>query len=737
MGENPEFDNKALIESEERYRSLVEAIPFGVTLTDIEGKILMVNKAAIEMYGADSEDDLLGMSALELMVPDDRNQALANLKLTIERGSIKNMEYTLCRKDGSTYPAEISASVILDSEGKPKSFSGIIRDITESKRANKYLRESEERFRLLYENLSDGLLLLDLEGTIGMCSPRCAEIFGYTPDEVIGHNYLKFIHHDDREEMLNAFKTGVTNQEAASEGYEIRGIRKDGEVFYFHITNKLIIDEGKPSGYEGLIRDITARKLAEKALQESEAKYRALAEQTLQGLSIMQNEGIVYANPAFTRITGYSLDELLAMDIKNIWKIIHPDDHERLKKRFQDYMTLKEVQPPIEYRIIRKDGMTRWVESYVSVIEYQSNPAMQSALIDITEKKQAQEEILKSEVKYRTLAEQSIQGLTILTSEGLAYVNLAFSKMVDYSEEELIEMSIEDVWNLFHADDREILRDRINTLLEGKKIPRRQEYRLIRKDGDVRWVETFESKVEYAGQPAIQTVHIDITERRRAESEIRSAKDRAMLYLDLMGHDIRNQLQVIQNTAELLWSATDDSVKESFYEIIQDSVQRCSRMIDEAKITEQLLTMPLTNRNLNAALTGCIEALSTRISEDIFHTDLEVTDAQINADEYLELLLSNILLNAIEHNPKEDKQVWVHLQPSGEGFAISIADNGPGIPDSRKNTLFDKSRRFGGLGLHQSWSIVDKYEGKIEVRDRVEGKPEEGSLFWIWIPKQE
>ena len=335
------------------------------------------------------------------------------------------------------------------------------------------------------------------------------------------------------------------------------------------------------------------------------------------------------------------------------------------------------------------------------------------------------------------MAEQSLQGLTILTDEGLVYVNPAFSKMIGYSEEELVQMSTKDVWNLFHPDDQVLLQDRIKALLKGQKIPGQQEYRLIRKDGYIRWVETFASRVEYAGQHAIQTVHIDITERRKAETEVRSAKDRAMLYLDLMGHDLRNQLQVIQNTAELLWSATDDSVKESFYEIIRDSVQRCSRMIDEAKITEQLLIMPLTNRNLNTALKGCIEALSTRISEDIFHLNLEVTDAQINADEYLELLLSNILMNAIEHNPHEDKQVWVHLQPSGEGYVISIADNGPGISDSRKQTLFDTSRRFGGLGLHQSWSIVEKYEGKIEIRDRVEGKPEEGALFWIWLPKQE
>lgn len=737
MGEKPDIDNLALIESEERYRSLVDAIPFAVLLADLESKIMMVNRAAIEMYGAEGEDELIGLRALDLIVPEDHERALANMQLTLKQGSIRNMEYTLCKKDGSTYPAELSASVILDSDGKPKAFSGIIRDITEIKKSSKDLRESEERYRLLYENLSDGLLLLDLEGTVGMCSPRCAELFGYAPEEVVGENYLKFIHPEDRDAILTAFKEGISNQEAAAEGYEIRGIRKDKVEFYFHVTNKLIIDDGKPAGYQGLIRDITARKLAEKALQESEAKYRALAEQSLQGLVIMQDEGIAYANPTFSEITGYTNDELLEMTTKEVWGYIHPDDHERLKNRFQEFMTLKEVQPPIEYRVIRKDGSIRWVESYVSIIDFKGAPAMQSAVIDVTEKKRAQEEILKSEVQYRTLAEQSLQGLTILTDEGLAYVNPAFSNMVGYSEKELLQMSMEEVWGLFHPEDQVLLKERIDARMKGQKLPGRQDYRLIRKDNDIRWVETFASKVDFAGISAIQTVHIDITERRRAETEVRSAKDRAMLYLDLMGHDLRNQLQVIENTAELLWSAADDSVRESFFEIIRDSVQRCSRMIDEAKITEQLLVVPLSNRSLNEALMGCIEALTTRISHEIFQLNFEIPNARVNADEYLELLLSNLLVNAIEHNPNDKKQVWIDLNTSDDGYIISIADNGPGISDSRKKMIFDTSRRFGGLGLHQSWAIVQKYGGKIEIRDRVEGKPEKGALFWIWLPKQD
>jgi signal transduction histidine kinase len=107
----------------------------------------------------------------------------------------------------------------------------------------------------------------------------------------------------------------------------------------------------------------------------------------------------------------------------------------------------------------------------------------------------------------------------------------------------------------------------------------------------------------------------------------------------------------------------------------------------------------------------------------------------IDADDFLELLLSNILMNAIEHNPKDEKKVWVELTEVDIGYVVSIADNGMGISDSVKASLFDTSRRFGGLGLHTAHYIVEKYNGLIEIHDRVAGDSTQGAEFRIWIPK--
>jgi PAS domain S-box-containing protein len=354
---------------------------------------------------------------------------------------------------------------------------------------------------------------------------------------------------------------------------------------------------------------------------------------------------------------------------------------------------------------------------------------------DITEKRVAEDNLIKSEAKYRSLAEQSVQSITILTASSLLYYNPAFKDLVGYTDEDLSEMGANEVWALVHPDDRDELRKRMEDKIEGRSIPPRYEYRFIRKSGEIRWVESFTSSVEYGGTSAVQTVIVDITDRRDSERELRVAKDRALLYLDLMGHDLTQQLQVILNSAALMLSAVDESNKESFMKVIGDSVRRCARIIEEAKATEQLLSIPMRERNLDEAIEGTIKALAKSSESISFETFFSAKDVIIEADDFLELLLSNIMMNAIEHNPSKEKKVWIELSEVEFGYIISIADNGKGIPDAVKANLFNTSRRFGGLGLHTAHYIVEKYNGRIEVHDRIIGDSTQGAEFRIWIPK--
>jgi PAS domain S-box-containing protein len=486
-----------------------------------------------------------------------------------------------------------------------------------------------------------------------------------------------------------------------------------------------------------LIIDVTESKETEEKLRTSQEMLRTVMN-TIPEYVFWKDLDSVYlgCNDNFALVSGVETPDNIVgkTDFDLAWLEVESKLYRALDKEVikTDRPQMNIISPQLQ-----ADGREAWIE--INVVPLHDDEDKVIGILgtyqDITEKRMAEENLRKSEEKYRSLAEQSLQGITILTSEKFLYYNPAFRDLVGYSDEELSPMSSSDVWNLVHPEDRDELRKRMEDNIAGRPIPQRYEYRFIRKDGKIRWVESFTSRVEYSGTQAVQTVIIDITERRDSERGLRVATDRALLYLDLMGHDLTQQLQVILNSAALMENAVEEANKESFMRIIADSIRRCARIIEEAKATEQLLTTPMRERKLDEALEGIIKAYSSQSENVDFESSISVQNALIEADDFLELLISNIMMNAIEHNPKEDKTVWVKLTEDDMEYIVSIADNGSGIPDTVKASLFDSSRRFGGLGLHTAHYIVEKYNGRIEVHDRVIGDPGQGAEFRIWIPK--
>jgi signal transduction histidine kinase len=158
-------------------------------------------------------------------------------------------------------------------------------------------------------------------------------------------------------------------------------------------------------------------------------------------------------------------------------------------------------------------------------------------------------------------------------------------------------------------------------------------------------------------------------------------------------------------------------------------------MISKAKVTEPLMSVPLKPMKLAPILEKVVmHQVDIHSDVDIGFT-LKDADAIVDADEFLEQLFANLIENAIEHNPRIERQVWVNLRKKGEGYEVTVADNGSGISESLKKEIFDISRRYGGIGLHQSKQICDKYGGRINVRDRIPEQPDQGVEFSVWIPK--
>ncbi|RDE14531.1 MAG: hypothetical protein C4K47_04130 [Candidatus Thorarchaeota archaeon] len=589
------------------------------------------------------------------------------------------------------------------------------------------------RYHALIDNMNEGFCVVDLDSKIVYVNKRFCGMFGYTTEDMFGRDVHEFL---DKRNSGIFDKHNKKRARGLPSQYELEWITKTGRVLPTLVSGAPLVDtQGVQRGSFAVVCDLTERRKVEDASKASEAKYRALAEEMTQGLVIVKDDRYVYANKAFAEMLGYSPKEIVDMSSSKAWSLVQPEDQGILRQYGADRRAGKKAPSHYRYRLVARNGSTHWVEAFVTETDFGGSPALQVLLIDVTERVERDEAFLASEAKYRALAEQSSQGIMIIGDEGFAYINKAFAQMVGYSVDELMRKNMIEIWDLIHPEDQPVVMTQIQNLFARRAVPPRYQYRLVRKDGEICWVEAFSGPIQYEGKQAIQTMIVDVTERLRVERATGVTKDRASFYLDVMGHDLKNQLQVVVNSAALLRIAQDDSRKSSLLEVIENAVQRCSRLIEEVRATEQLMSIPLAERPLNVALKGCVQAISSRVTDAVFEAVYEVDDAWIYADGYLELLLSNILVNAVEHNPSSDKHVWVGLKDDGQFYVVSISDNGPGIPDSSKAILFDPARRFGGMGIHQSNQIIEKYRGKIDIVDRVVGHQDMGAEFRIWFPK--
>lgn len=222
-----------------------------------------------------------------------------------------------------------------------------------------------------------------------------------------------------------------------------------------------------------------------------------------------------------------------------------------------------------------------------------------------------------------------------------------------------------------------------------------------------------------------------------AEREIKAAADTATLYLDLLTHDTRNQLQAILLAAESIQQENPSSETEALLDSIVDAVRACESLISKAQVTETFLSTELTALPLDQVVEEAMRRLGETYADIEVEVENHIPGTLVYADRHLLHMLMNLLENAVVHNKTQPRKVWVYVGRSNEGVTIRIADNGPGISDGKKEGLFDPDRRFGGVGVHQAQRICQKYGGRISVADRVPGQPSHGAEFRVWLPDAE
>jgi len=449
-------------------------------------------------------------------------------------------------KNGEIYEVEISASfAVFDNVEYNFAF---VRDITERKRLQKALQESESLFRLLAET-TQALIYIQQGVHVVYINPSAMRLTGYAADELRVMSLFNLIHPEDRMRGERYYQQRVSGEDAPVH-YEIRIITKAGAVKWLELSQTLIEWHGE-SAILGTGYDITERKAAEKALQESESLFRLLAQMTQALIYIHRNSKFIYVNPSTIRLTGFSADELQG---KNILELVYPDDREQLLRRSEQLLAGRPVPARYEARILTKSGAVKWLEISGTVVEWQGAPAILGTAYDITERKAAEEALAES----RTILELVLNTIPTRvfwkdrTSRFLG-CNLPFAQDAGVPSPEAIigktdfDMGWREQADLYRADDRMVIESGIARLHyeEPQTGPA----------GETRWLRTSKIPLRNAEGAIIGIlgVYEDITEEKAAKETLQRTN---------------RALRMLSDSNEILIRATEESA-------LLDAVCRC------------------------------------------------------------------------------------------------------------------------------------------------------------------
>ncbi len=534
-----------------------EVAGVGVCFTDERGDFVRVNPKFCAMLGYAAEE-LIGRPWTIIAPPEVVANAGRFFGALLKNSPNVPEEWRIRRKDGGFVVGLVSFRTIT----RPDASRVIIitfTDIHARKQAEEELRASELRFRQISETVSEVFWMTDPEKRRMLyVSPAYERVWGRSVASLYAEpaSFLDAIHPGDRQRVA-----GALAQQAIG-GYDetYRVVRPDGTVSWVRDRAFPVRDAtGRVVRITGIAADITAERLAleevrrlnreleqrvadrtaeltEKigalesaraALARSEVLYRNVVYNVSEGIMIVQDGRVVFANLRIPEITGYPLEELIARPFA---ELIHPEDRAAAHERYQRRMRGEPVESRISFRLVHKSGGALWIELSVVMMEWHGRPATLSFMTDVTARKRAEEVLRRSEENYRSVIENMGEGLVVAQGARIVLANPSAERLAGYTLHELRDLDFIDT--IIHPDDRARAVDRYRRRMLGEPVEQHYGFRIVCKDGAVKWVEVSAVRIDWHGAPATLSFLFDVTERLQLEARLKRTLEEREVILE-------------------------------------------------------------------------------------------------------------------------------------------------------------------------------------------------------------
>jgi len=728
-----------------RQQALLSAIPDIIAEVDKNKIYTWTNEAGLKFYG----EDMVGKEAAFYFEGEQETYGTVN-PLFDGSEDVIHVESWQRRRDGEKRLLSWWCRVLKDDGGNVIGALSTARDITKRKREENALKESVEKYRNIFENIQNVYYEASIDGTILEVSPSIYILSKglYRREDLLGKNMFNFYSEPERRKIL----LQELQKMQRVEDFEITLKNQDGSLIQCSLTCRLVRDEDKqPNKIIGIMHDITERKMAEEALQESKAKYQTIFESTGAATLIVEEDTtILMANNECYSITGYTSTELIGQK----WiQYVAPESLQEMMKNHRLRRQNPDLVPKkYEVKLVNKKGEIRNAIIDIGLVPTTNQSIV--SILDITERKRVEEALQESEERYRALVENIGEGVGFLNEDEIfVYANPSAEKIFGVDKGELTGLCLND---FLFGENIEIIENETQKRRQGKTGS--FEHQIVLKDGSKKDIlgtasPCFEDK-KFIGSFAIFR---DMTERKKAETEIKlrtqqlikvnAEKDK---FFSIIAHDLRSPFNSFLGFTQMMTEEFDSMTFKQIQKIVQSMRTSASNLYN---LLENLLEWSRSQRGITTFNPTSV-LLMPKITESIKPVmeaankkEVQISvfipeDLVVFADENMFMgIMRNLFSNAVKFTAQGGK-VNIAAKPiSDNSVEISINDTGIGMKKEMIENLFkldtDISRKgtdnepSTGLGLIICKDFIEKHGEKIWVESE-EGK---GSTFYFTLPK--